>query len=278
MGWMADEYEAIHRRKAPGVITGKPILLGGSLGRDEATGRGAFIIIQQYAKKAGLDPQRTRVAVQGLGNAGYHVARLLQEAGYPIVAISDSKGGIYSEDGFDVESLYEHKQSAGKVEGVYCEGSVCELVEHDKISNEELLELDVELLIPAALEGVITAENAGRVRARLIAEVANGPITSDADALLAEREVRVLPDVLTNAGGVTVSYFEWAQNRQGWAWTLPEVRERLEQQLSQAFEQMWSIHLEDGVTLREAAYALALRRIGEAIEAEGTRDYFSEGS
>jgi glutamate dehydrogenase (NADP+) len=278
MGWMADEYETIHRRKAPGVITGKPILLGGSLGRDEATGRGAFIVIQHYAKKVGLDPERTRVAVQGLGNAGYHVARLLQEAGYRIVAVSDSKGGIHSEDGFDVDSLYEHKQSVGKVEGVYCEGSVCELVQHEKISNEELLELDVELLIPAALEGVITADNAERVRARLIAEVANGPISSDADAMLAERGVRVLPDVLTNAGGVTVSYFEWSQNRQGWSWTLPQVRERLEQQLSQAFDQMWAIHGEDEVTLREAAYALALRRIGEAIEAEGTRDYFSQGS
>jgi glutamate dehydrogenase (NADP+) len=277
MGWMADEYETIHRRKAPGVITGKPILLGGSLGRDEATGRGAFIVVQEYARRTDLDPKKTRVAVQGLGNAGYHAARLLQQAGYKIVAVSDSKGGIHSEHGFDVESLYEHKQSTGKVNGVYCEGSVCELVEHEKISNEELLELDVDLLVPAALEGVITSENAERINASLIAEVANGPITSDADELLWERGIAVLPDVLTNAGGVTVSYFEWAQNRQGYAWTLSEVRERLEQVLVGAFEGMWSIHQSDRVPMRDAAYMLALRRIGEAIEAEGTREYFSGG-
>lgn len=277
MGWMADEYETIHRKKAPGVITGKPVLLGGSLGREEATGRGAFLVIQEYAQRTGLDPQRTRVAVQGLGNAGYHVARLLQEAGYRIVAVSDSQGGIYSEEGFDVESLYAHKQAAGKVEGVYCESSVCELIEHQKITNTELLELDVDLLVPAALESVITPENAGRIRAPLIAEVANGPITSDADAALRERGVVVLPDVLTNAGGVTVSYFEWSQNRQGYAWTLSEVRERLAATLSKAFEAIWSIHESEPMSLRDAAYTLALRRIGEAIEAGGTHDYFSGG-
>jgi len=275
MGWMADEYEAIHRRKTPAVITGKPILLGGSLGRDEATGRGAFVVIQEYARRVGLEPGSTRVAVQGLGNAGYHVARLLQEAGYRIVAVSDSKGGIYSDDGFDVESLWEHKQSTGKVEGAYCEGSVCELVDHEKISNAELLELDVDLLVPAALEGVITSENVGRIRAPLIAEVANGPITAEADAQIRNRHIAVLPDVLTNAGGVTVSYFEWSQNRQGFAWTLDVVRERLEQVLSRAFEGLWHIHQTENVPLRDAAYAMALRRIGEAIEAEGTRDYFS---
>ena len=277
MGWMANEYEMIHRRKAPGVITGKPILLGGSLGRDEATGRGAFIVIQEYARHMGLAPAKTRVAVQGLGNAGYHVARLLQGAGYRIVAVSDSKGGIFAADGFDVESLHEHKQHSGRVDGVYCEGSVCEEVDHDAITNEQLLELDVELLIPAALEEVITSENAARIRAPLIAEVANGPITSQADAVLREAGITVLPDVLTNAGGVTVSYFEWAQNRQGYAWTLEQVRERLEDVLTGAFQEMWDIHGRDGLPLRDAAYALALRRIGEAIEAGGTRDYFSGG-
>jgi len=275
MGWMADEYEAIHRRKTPAVITGKPILLGGSLGRDEATGRGAFVVIQEYARRVGLEPENTRVAVQGFGNAGYHVARLLQEAGYRIVAVSDSKGGVYSDEGFDIESLWEHKQSAGKVEGVYCTGSVCEVVEHRKISNEELLELEVDLLVPAALEGVITTENAGRIRAPLIAEVANGPITAEADSQMRERHITVLPDVLTNAGGVTVSYFEWSQNRQGYAWTLEEVRERLERVLTRAFDGLWHLHQTEKVSIRDAAYAMALRRIGEAIEAEGTRDYFS---
>ena len=276
MGWMADEYETIKRVKAPAVITGKPILLGGSLGRDEATGRGAFIVIQEYAKRVGLEPSQTRVAVQGLGNAGFHVARLLKQAGYRIVAVSDSKGGIHSEDGFDVESLYQHKQETRKLKGVYCEGSLCELVDHQKISNEELLELDVELLIPAALEGVIDATNVERIRAPVIAEVANGPIEGSVDAAIRDKDITVLPDVLTNAGGVTVSYFEWVQNRQGYAWNLEDVRDRLEQMMSKAFTVIWDIHVKESVSVREAAYTVALRRIGEAIEAQGTRSFFSE--
>jgi len=277
MGWMADEYAAIHRKRQPAVITGKPIALGGSLGRDEATGRGAFLVIHEYAKRVGLEPAKTRVAVQGLGNAGYHVARLLQQSGYPIVAVSDSKGGVFSEKGLDVESLHQHKQETRTLEGVYCEGSVCELIESEKISNEELLELDVELLIPAALEGVIDEENAPRIRAKCIAEVANGPIEGTADAILQEAGIPVLPDVLTNAGGVTVSYFEWVQNRQGYPWKLAEVRDRLEEVLARAFADMWDLRAREGGTFRAAAYRGALQRIGEAIESEGTREWFSDG-
>ena len=276
MGWMADEYETIKRVKAPGVITGKPILLGGSKGRDEATGRGAFIVIQEYAKRVDLDPKQTRVAIQGLGNAGYHVARLLQDAGYKIVAVSDSKGGIYAKDGLDVESVHQNKQATRKLQAVYCEGSVCELVDHEKISNEELLEMDVDLLIPAALEGVINGGNAERIQAKLIAEVANGPIVGEVDAQIRDRGITVLPDVLTNAGGVTVSYFEWVQNRQGSSWTLDEVRERLNDVLAEAFDAIWKIHADEGGSVREAAYTVALRRIAEAIESQGTREYFSE--
>jgi glutamate dehydrogenase (NADP+) len=278
MGWMADEYEAIKRVKAPGVITGKPIELGGSQGREEATGRGAFLVIQEYAKRVGLVPGRTRVAVQGFGSAGHPVAKLLQDAGYRIVAVSDSRGGIHAEGGFDVESLHQHKHRSRALEAVYCEASVCELVEHDKISNEELLELDVELLVPAALEGVITAKNASRIRARAIAEVANGPISGDADAILRERGIPVLPDVLTNAGGVTVSYFEWVQNRQGWAWTLEEVRSRLADRMARAFDATWRIHTEEGIPLRDAAYVVALRRLAGAIESQGTRAFFAGGA
>jgi glutamate dehydrogenase (NADP+) len=275
MGWMADEYETIKRAKAPGVITGKPIELGGSLGRDEATGRGAFIAIQNYARRAGLDPAHARVAVQGFGNAGYHVARLLQQAGYRIVAVSDSKGGIHSDAGFDIESLQREKHRTRVLSGVYCEGSVCELVDFDRISNEELLQLDVDLLVPAALEGVIGPENAGRIRAPVIAEVANGPIRGEVDEMLHERGTVVLPDVLTNAGGVTASYFEWVQNRQGYGWTLQQVRERLEEVMSRAFDEIWEIHHAEKSSLRHAAYTLALRRIGGAIESQGTRKFFS---
>jgi glutamate dehydrogenase (NADP+) len=274
MGWMMDEYEAIKRVRAPGVITGKPVRLGGSLGRDDATGRGAYICIQELAKKRGLDPAKTTVAVQGFGNSGYHVARLLDKAGYKVVAISDSKGAVYSPKGFDVASIHEDKQRTKRVRAVYCEQSVCELVEHDAITNEELLELDVDILIPAALEGVITDENAPNVKAKYVVEVANGPILSDADPILEANGIEVVPDVLANAGGVTVSYFEWVQNMQGYSWTLEEVHARLQEIMTNAFNVVWDLAEERNLSLRSAAYAGAIRRIGEAVEAHGTRDYF----
>jgi glutamate dehydrogenase (NADP+) len=275
MGWMLDEYEAIKRVKAPGVITGKPIRLGGSLGRDDATGRGAYLCIRELARKRDLDPAKTTVAVQGFGNSGFHVARLLQDAGYKIVAISDSKGGIYSPKGFDVASIHEEKQRTRVVRAVYCEQSVCEIVEHDAITNEDLLELDVDILVPAALEGVITEKNAHAVKAKYIVEVANGPILSDADPIIENNGIEVIPDVLANAGGVTVSYFEWVQNQQGYSWTLEEVHSRLEEIMTEAFNRVWDLAEVRAFSLRSAAYAVAIRRIGEAVEAHGTRDYFS---
>lgn len=275
MGWMADEYEAIVRRKAPAVITGKPLGLGGSKGRGEATGRGAFHIVERYAEHVGLEREKTTVALQGFGNAGYHIARLMQQAGYRIVAVSDSKGAIYAEKGFDIESVYKVKQESRQLKGVYCEGSVCEIVDHQAISNAELLELDVDILVPAALEDVITADNAGRIKAKTVLEVANGPTTLAAEAILAEREIDVLPDVLVNAGGVTVSYFEWVQNRQGYPWTLETVRERLKVQMESAFDGVARAREQDGSTWRGAAYAVALRRIAAGIKMSGTRAYFS---
>jgi glutamate dehydrogenase (NADP+) len=275
---MADEYQTIKRVKAPGVITGKPVGLGGSPGREEATGRGAFVVVEQWLRRRRLDPRGLRVAVQGFGNAAYPLALLLQQAGARVVAISDSKGGIYSERGFDVESVHGAKRSSQQLHAVYCHGSVCEQVEHQSIDNEALLELDVDLLVPAALEGVITAGNAARVRARAVAEVANGPVSGDADPILQERGIEVLPDVLVNAGGVVVSYFEWVQNRQGWAWSLDEVRGRLAQGLTGAFERIWQVHESEKLPLRGAAYAVALRRLAAAIEAGGTQHYFQTGS
>ena len=275
MGWMLDEYEAIKRTKAPAVITGKPVSLGGSLGRDDATGRGASICVRELARREKLEPGETTVAVQGFGNGGYNVARLLQEAGYRIVAISDSKGGIYSSRGFDVDSIYKVKQQSRQVRAVYCHGSVCELVEHENITNEELLTLDVDILIPAALEGQITEKNAADVKAKYIVEVANGPLTSAADEILDKRGTTIVPDVLANAGGVTVSYFEWAQNLQGWSWELEEIHKRLDLVMSKAFSTIWDFAAENNLSLRSAAYATAVRRISEAVEAQGTRDYFS---
>jgi glutamate dehydrogenase (NADP+) len=265
MGWMADEYQAIKRVKAPGVITGKPISLGGSYGREEATGRGAYLVTRELAKRRGLDPRHSTVAIQGFGNAGYHIARLLEKDGYRIVAVSDSKGAIYADEGYDIEELARLKQE---------EGSVTAMRGQVNLTNEEILELDVDILVPAALESVVVPANVDRVKAPYIVEVANGPISSDADARLAACGQTVVPDVLANAGGVTVSYFEWVQNRAGWRWTLNEVRERLEEIMVGAFYNVWSHAETAGMPLRNAAYALAIKRIGDAVTAHGTREFF----
>ncbi|MFC6673120.1 Glu/Leu/Phe/Val family dehydrogenase [Marinobacterium aestuariivivens] len=218
-----------------------------------------------------------RVAIQGFGNGGYHAGRLLQQDGYRIVAVSDSKGAIYSDEGFDIERLWQVKQQSRKVSAVYCEGSVCETKDHEEISNAELLALDVDLLIPAALEGVIDCGNVERIRAGTIVEIANGPVRSDAEAALAKRNIRVVPDVLANAGGVTVSYFEWVQNRSGYPWSLERVREELKRYMTLAFDETFRIAEEQGRTLRNAAYLLALQRIADAMRAHGTQEYFQNG-
>ena len=277
MGWMMDEYSKMRGQRTPAVITGKPIPLGGSLGREDATGRGAYYCVKELEKRKGWDPGQIRVAVQGFGNAGQHVARLLHEDGYRVVAVSDSKGGIFKEDGFDVPSLIRIKNESRQLKAVYCDGSVCEIVEAAVISNEELLTLDVDVLIPAALENVITGEDAGRVKAPVIVEVANGPTTSDGDAVLNDAEKIVVPDILANAGGVTVSYFEWVQNKQGYYWTEPQVHERLREIMSREFDAVYQLADRHGIDMRTAAYAHALTRIGQAIEAVGTQSYFQGG-
>jgi glutamate dehydrogenase (NADP+) len=278
MGWMMDQYNIITRQIAPtGVVTGKPISLGGSLGRETATALGAFFVIAATLPKFDRRPETTTVAIQGFGNAGSLLAELLFQAGYKIVAVSDSQGGIYAESGLDIPSVRQMKESTRKIAAVYCEGSVCEITDHRPITNAELLTLDVDLLIPAALENQITAANAEAIRAKLIYEVANGPIAPAADALLQAQGVVVLPDILVNAGGVTVSYFEWVQNRNGMYWPLEEVNQRLQQRMVQATEQIWAIAHSLAIPLRTAAYVHALNRLGEAISAKGTRDYYLNG-
>ncbi|MBE9012390.1 Glu/Leu/Phe/Val dehydrogenase, partial [Pseudanabaenaceae cyanobacterium LEGE 13415] len=206
MGWMMDQYSIIRRQNTPGVVTGKPIAMGGSLGRDTATAMGALFVIEAMLPKFDRKPQNTTVVVQGFGNAGATIAELLHRAGYKIVAVSDSKGAIYSEAGLDIPSIRQHKNSTREIQAVYREGSVCNLADHDRITNEELLELDVDVLLPAALENQITEANANNIKAKLIFELANGPITSSADAILESKGIYVFPDILVNAGGVTVSY------------------------------------------------------------------------
>jgi len=275
MGWMMDEYSLIRRRRVPEVITGKPIPLGGSLGRSDATGRGAYYCIKELERRRGWKPAEVRVAVQGFGNVGQAVARLLAADGYRVVAVSDSRGGIYRAEGFDVPSLIQFKNESRQLKAVYCEGSVCEMVDAETITNSELLALDVDLLIPAALEDQITAENVDEVQARAIVEVANGPTTSEADDELAMREVLLVPDILANAGGVTVSYFEWTQNRQGFYWPLEEVHQRLHEIMAREFNAVYDLHERHQINMRTAAYAHALDRIGRAIEAQGTQRYFA---
>ena len=275
MGWLMDEYSKIRRTRTPGVVTGKPIPLGGSLGRDDATGRGAYYCIKSMEKEEGWDPKTMTVAVQGFGNAGQHVARLLGRDGYKIVAVSDSRGGIHNSEGFDVPSLCTAKNETRVLKAVYCHGSVCELVDADTISNEELLELDVDILIPAALENQITKDNAEDVKAPFIFEVANGPTVAEADGILENKGTTVVPDVLCNAGGVTVSYFEWVQNRSGFYWPVEQVHERLEEIMVREFANVRQFSKEHGASMRTAAYGLALGRIGEAVESQGTRNYFA---
>lgn len=274
MGWMMDQYSIIRRKLCPAVITGKPIGMGGSLGRDAATGTGAFYVLEAMMRKFDKPPQDTTVAVQGFGNAGSVIARLLFQAGYKVVAVSDSQGAIHCRQGLDIPSIEQFKTSTRSVKAVYCEGTVCNIVEHDVLTNEDLLELDVDVLIPAALENQITAANASRVNARYIFEVANGPISSDADLILEEKGIYVFPDILVNAGGVTVSYFEWVQNRSGLYWELEEVNERMKRMMVKEAERIWQLSQELAIPLRTGAYVHALERLSEALNAKGTRDYF----
>lgn len=276
MGWMMDEYSNITRTRTPAVITGKPIALGGSLGRNTATGRGGYICLKVLEKERNWNTADIRVAVQGFGNAGQAVAELLYKDGYKVVAISDSKGGVYCENGLNIPGFIRSKKQTGELKDIFNCGDACENSETARsISNEELLELDVDVLIPAALEDVITGENAPRVKAGVIVELANGPINHAADEIFKEKGTLVIPDILANAGGVTVSYYEWVQNRTGDTWSEDVVNRRLESRMRRQFEQVYDITKELSIPMRTAAYVLALKRIGEAVDALGTSHFFS---
>ena len=275
MGWMMDRYSTIKREIIRGVVTGKPLALGGSQGRNTATATGAFWVIKAILAKSDRVPEETTVAIQGFGNAGAILAQLLFEAGYKVVAVSDSQGGIYAPDGLDIPSVRQHKDSNKEMKAVYCRDTVCDLVKHETISNQDLLTLDVDVLVPAALENQITADNAEEVKAKYIFEVANGPINSAGDEILQSKGVTVVPDILVNAGGVTVSYFEWVQNLSGWYWTLSEVNQKLQARMETETEGVWQVAQKLQIDLRTAAYVQGLNRLGEAINAKGTRDYYA---
>jgi len=256
MAWIMDEYSEIVGYPAFGVVTGKPINVGGSIGRDEATSRGLMYTVVEAAKHIGMKLQGTTVAVQGYGNVGYHAARLLHELGCKIIAVSDSKGGTFDPKGLDPARLLEHKNKTGSV--VAYPGS-------SPVTNEGLLELDCEILIPAALENQITSVNAARVKAKIIAEGANGPTTPEADSILFEKGVPVIPDILANAGGVIVSYLEQVQNQMNYYWTEEEVRAKLKDTITRAFKDVVALAKKHDVPMRTAAYMLAVDRVAHAI-------------
>ncbi len=274
MGWMMDQYSIIKRQFSPAVVTGKPVTMGGSLGRESATAMGAFYVIEAMMPKFDRAPQETTVAIQGFGNAGGILADLLFHAGYRVVAVSDSQGGIYSPQGLDIPSVRQFKESSRRIQAMYCNDTVCHTAAEIVLTNADLLELDVDILVPAALENQITEANANKIQARFIYEVANGPITSAADQILNQKGIYVFPDILVNAGGVTVSYFEWVQNRSGLYWTIDEIHQRLQQRMVEEAEQIWAIAQHLGIDLRTAGYVHALSRLGDAISAKGTRDYY----
>jgi len=260
MAWIMDTYSMHKGYSVPGVVTGKPISIGGSLGRNEATARGCVFTIQEAARALGLDLSRATAVVQGYGNAGSIAAMLLHPLGVRIIAVSDSRGGAFNPKGIDPVKALEHK---GKT------GSVATFPDADRISNEELLELPCDILIPAALEGVITKENAPRVKTRIMAEAANGPTTPEADPILFANNVYVIPDILANAGGVTVSYFEWVQNLEMLHWSEDDVNRRLQDIMTRSFQEVREVAARERVDMRTAAYMLAVGRVAEATLVRG---------
>ena len=266
MAWMVDELLKIKREKGEdklvnwrATFTGKPVEIGGSLGRTEATGMGGFYTLLNLTREKGWNKTEVSLAVQGLGNVGYWFAKLAQEEGYKVVALSDSKGGIYNPEGLEVDEVLKHKGETGSVVG---------FAGAEEVSNEELLELPVKVVVPAALENVITADNADKIKAEAVIEMANGPVTPEADKILAERGVDSVPDVLANAGGVTVSYFEWVQDLQGYYWTKEDVFVKLKKIMDRAWEEMVDMKEKKGLSdWRLAAYAVSVERVVKAMQA-----------
>jgi glutamate dehydrogenase (NAD(P)+) len=260
MAWIMDTYSMHRRHTVTAVVTGKPLELGGSRGRTEATGRGCMIVTTEAMKRFGLQPQETRVVIQGFGNVGGMAARLMSRAGFRIVAIIEWDGAVYNKHGLDIEALAKFRHETGSIVG---------FPEAEDIDKEEALLLDCDVLIPAARENVITSANADRIRAKILCEGANGPTTYAADSILAEKNVFVIPDILANAGGVTVSYFEWVQDRGGYFWTEKEVNERLQEVMVASFHDVVGFAGRHQVKNRVAAYMLAVDRVASAVRLRG---------
>lgn len=259
MAWMMDEYSRIREFDSPGFITGKPIALGGSHGRETATAKGVTICIREAAKRRGIDIKGARVVVQGFGNAGSYLAKFMHDAGAKVIGISDAYGALHDPNGLDIDYLLDRRDSFGTVTKLFS----------NTITNKELLELDCDILVPAAIENQITGANAHDIKAKIVVEAANGPTTLEATKILTERGILLVPDVLASAGGVTVSYFEWVQNNQGYYWTEEEVEEKLEKVMVRAFENIYSLHQTRRVNMRLAAYMVGVRKMAEASRFRG---------
>jgi len=253
MSWMIDEYQKIIGYKSPATFTGKPVSMGGSLGRTEATGRGGLFVLLSLLGKLKKKAKGTTVAVQGFGNVGYYFAKLATEVGFKVVAISDSRSGVYDKNGIDLDKALKNKKEKGTV--AYTKA----------ISNEELLELDVDVLVPAALENMVNDKNMAKIKAEIIVEMANGPLTQEAYEYLAKKGKIIVPDVLANSGGVTVSYLEWVQGKAGFYWSEKEVNDKLKVMMEKAFEAIWKKSLERKMPLKQAAFEVALERITSAM-------------
>ena len=259
MAWMMDEYSRMDEFNSPGFITGKPLVLGGSHGRDSATAKGVTICIHEAAKKKGIDIKGASVVVQGFGNAGSYLSKFMHDAGAKVVGISDAYGALYDPDGLDIDYLLDRRDSFGTVTKLF----------KNTITNKELLELECDILVPAAIENQITEENAHNIQAKIVVEAANGPTTMEATKILTDRGILLVPDVLASSGGVTVSYFEWVQNNQGYYWGEEEVEEKLEKILIKAFNNIYDTAQTRRVDMRLAAYMVGVRKMAEASRFRG---------
>jgi len=259
MAWMMDEYSRMDEFNSPGFITGKPIVLGGSQGRDRATAQGVTICVEEAAKKRGIDMKGARIVIQGFGNAGSFLAKFMSDAGAKVIGISDAYGALHDPNGLDIDYLLDRRDSFGTVTTLF----------ENTISNQDLLELDCDILVPAAIENQITAQNAHKIRAGIVVEAANGPTTSEATKILTDRGILLVPDVLASAGGVTVSYFEWVQNNQGYYWTEEEVNEKLYKKMIDAFDNVYTVATTRNINMRLAAYMVGVRKTAEASRFRG---------
>ena len=275
MAWMTDEYSKLKGKDCPAAFTGKPLKLWGLKGREEATGYGGVVILKKLQETFGFKPEETTLAIQGFGNVGSNFARFAFQKGYKIIALSEEEGGIYVLNGLNPEQTLRCREKEGKIAGCYCVGSICDVNFGEQITNEKFLEMKVDILVPAAVENVITKENAPKIKAEYIIEMANSPVSSEADTILRDKGIISVPDILSNAGGVIVSYFEWLQSKEKKRWQKKEVLNKLSKTLEKSFNEVWKLSKTENINLRKAAYLLAINRVVKVMKKQYARNNFN---